>query len=90
MLLFQVSEKERMVHEATQALASKMDLANDEMIRGNTVAFEEQSCDRLEEKSLVVAEEDNSMKTEIDSCSNGSLNTSISYNTQEVSAHFII
>ncbi|XP_034298093.1 centromere-associated protein E isoform X1 [Pantherophis guttatus] len=88
MLLSQVCEKERMVHEATQALSSKMDLANDEMIRGNTVAFEElrQSCDRLEEKSLVVAEEDNSTKTEIDSCSNGSLNTSISYNTQEQSS----
>ncbi|XP_058049106.1 centromere-associated protein E [Ahaetulla prasina] len=88
MLLSQVSEKERMVHEATQALASKMDLVNDEMIRGNTVAFEEprQSCDRLEQKSLVVAEEEKSMKTQIDPSSNGSLNTSISYNTQELSS----
>ncbi|XP_026528415.1 centromere-associated protein E [Notechis scutatus] len=88
MLLSQVGEKERMVHEATQALASKMDLANDEVIRGNTVAFEElrQPCDKLEQKSLVVAEEDKSMKTQIDSYSNGSFNASIHYDTQEQSS----
>ncbi|XP_013920380.1 PREDICTED: centromere-associated protein E [Thamnophis sirtalis] len=87
MLWSQVAEKERKLHEATQALASKMDLANDEVIRGHTAAFEElrQPCDKLEQKSLDVAEEDKSMKTQIDSCSNGSLNTSISYNTQEQS-----
>ncbi|XP_032080246.1 centromere-associated protein E [Thamnophis elegans] len=87
MLWSQVAEKERKLNEATQALASKMDLANDEVIRGHTVAFEElrQPCDKLEQKFLDVAEEDKSMKTQIDSCSNGCLNTSISYNTQEQS-----
>ncbi|XP_039206622.1 centromere-associated protein E isoform X1 [Crotalus tigris] len=88
MLLSQVAEKERMVHEATQALASKMDLAKDEVIRENTIAFEElrQPCDKLEQISLVVAEENKSMKTQIDSCSNESLNTSISYIIQEQSS----
>ncbi|XP_015683746.1 centromere-associated protein E, partial [Protobothrops mucrosquamatus] len=88
MLLSQVAEKERMVHEATQALASKMDLAKDEVIRENTIAFEElrQPCDKLEQMSLVVAEENKSMKTQIDSCSNESLNTSISYIIQEQSS----
>ncbi|KAG8134457.1 hypothetical protein E2320_007579 [Naja naja] len=87
-LLSQVGEKVKMVHETTQTLASKMDLANDEVRRGNTVAFEElrQPCGKLEQKSLVVAEEDKSMKTQIDSCSNGSLNASISYDTQEQSS----
>ncbi|XP_026578933.1 uncharacterized protein LOC113451769 [Pseudonaja textilis] len=61
-----------------------MDLANDEVIRGNAVAFEKlQPCDKLEQKSLVVAEEDKSMKTQIDSYSNGSFNASIRYDTQE-------
>ncbi|KAL7982068.1 hypothetical protein Chor_001125 [Crotalus horridus] len=88
MLLSQVAEKERMVHEATQALASKMDLAKDEVIRENTIAFEElrQPCDKLEQISLVVAEENKSMKTQIDSYSNESLNTSISYIIQEQSS----
>ncbi|KAM3831703.1 centromere-associated protein E [Vipera latastei] len=88
MLLSQVAEKERIVHEATQALASKMELAKDEVIRENTIAFEElkQPCDKLEQISLVVAEENKSMKTQIDSCSNGSLNTSISYIIQEQSS----
>ncbi|XP_007445168.1 centromere-associated protein E-like, partial [Python bivittatus] len=88
MLLSQVAEKERMVHEATQALTSKMDLANDEVIRGNTTAFEElkHPCDKLGQKSLDAAEESKSMKSQIDSCSSESLNASISDMTQEQSS----
>ncbi|XP_063166802.1 centromere-associated protein E [Candoia aspera] len=88
MLLSQVAEKEKMVHEATQALTSKLDLANDEVMRGNATASEElrHPCDKLGQKSLVVADERKSMNSQLDSCSNDSLSASISDMTQEQSS----
>ncbi|XP_042324273.1 centromere-associated protein E isoform X2 [Sceloporus undulatus] len=89
-LLSQVAEKERLLQEATNALKSKEDFTNTDIMRANDMAFQElkHHCDELGQKFMIASEDSKQMKGQVDLLSdeNLKLNTVVNNLTLELSS----